>query len=84
MKNIYKYLRISAFIALVIFSSCDTFDLDLVNDPNSLTPEQADVDYFLNSIQEDFVRQIDGDADFDPNDNWQSGGAVYGDGLSIL
>lgn len=84
MKNIYRILRTSALIVLVIFSSCETFDLDLVDNPNALTPSQADVNFFLNSIQEDFVRQIDGDADYDNNDNWQSGGATYGDGLSIL
>ncbi len=84
MKNIYKYLRASTLIVLVIFSSCDTFDLNLTNDPNALTPIQADVDFFLSSIQEDFVRQIDGDADYDNSDNWQSGGATYGDGLSVL
>ena len=84
MKNINKYFRIPAFMVLMVFLSCNTFDLDLSNNPNALTPDQANVDYFLNSIQEDFVRQIDGDADYDNNDNWQSGGSVYGDGLSIL
>lgn len=84
MKNIYKYLRTLALMVLVIFSSCDTFELNLIDDPNALTPSQADVNFFLNSIQEDFVRQIDGDADYDNNDNWQSGGSTYGDGLSIF
>lgn len=84
MKNIVKYIRTTGLIVLILFSSCDNLELDLVNNPNSLTPSQADVNFFLNSIQEDFVRQIDGDADYDNNDNWQSGGATYGDGLSIL
>ena len=84
MKNIYKILRAIVVIVLVIFSSCDTFELNLTDDPNYLTPSQADVNFFLNSLQEDFVRQIDGDADYDNNDNWQSGGATYGDGLSIF
>lgn len=84
MKKRLQYFRTILLIVLVIFSSCDALDLDLTNNPNALTPEQADVNFFLNSIQEDFVRQIDGDADYDNNDNWQSGGATYGDGLSIL
>lgn len=84
MKNINRFLRILTLIVLVIFSSCDSFDLDLTNDPNFLTPEQADVDFFLSSIQEDFVRQIEGDADYDINDNWSSGGATLGDGLSLF
>ncbi len=84
MKNINKYIRTLALIVVVAFSSCDSFDLDLTNNPNALVPAQADVDFFLNSIQEDFVRQIDGDADYDNNDNMQSGGATNGDGLSIF
>ncbi|NQU84451.1 MAG: SusD/RagB family nutrient-binding outer membrane lipoprotein [Mariniphaga sp.] len=84
MKNINKFLRTLALVVLVIFSSCDSFDLNLTNDPNFLVPSQADVDFFLNSIQEDFVRQIEGDADYDANDNWQSGGITNGDGLSLF
>ena len=84
MKNIHRYLRILALTGLVIFASCDAFDLDLTENPNYLTPSQADVDFFLNSIQEDFVRQIEGDADYDNNDNWSSGGSTNGDGLSLF
>lgn len=84
MKNIYKYLRTSGLIVLVIFASCETYDLNLTDNPNALTPSQANVDFFLNSLQEDFVRQIDGDADYDVNDNWQSGGVTNGDGLSLF
>lgn len=84
MKNIIKYLRTLALIVIVSFSSCDSFDLELTNNPNFLVPEQADVDFFLNSIQEDFIRQIEGDADYDPNDNMQSGGATNGDGFSLF
>ena len=84
MKQINKYLKTLALIVFVIFSSCDSLELNLTNNPNFLTPIQADVDYFLNSIQEDFVRQIEGDADFDINDNWSSGGVTNGDGLSIF
>jgi len=84
MKNLNKYLKTLALIVLVIFSSCDSTDLDLTDNPNFLTPSQADVDFFLSSIQEDFVRQIEGDADYDANDNWQSGGVTQGDGLSLF
>ncbi len=82
MKNINKYILIVASLFLVF--SCETLELDLKDDPNFLTPDQASVDLFLTSIQEDFVRQIEGDADFDPNDNWQSGGNTNGDGLSLF
>ncbi len=84
MKNLYQYFRTSALVILVIFSACDTYDLNLTENPNALTPTQANVDFFLNSLQEDFVRQIDGDADYDINDNWSSGGVTNGDGLSLF
>lgn len=84
MKNINKYIALIIFGGLLVFSSCETFELDKVDDPNFLTPPQANADFFLNGIQEDFVRQIEGDADFDPNDNWESGGNTNGDGLSLF
>ncbi len=84
MKNSIKYIRTLALITVVVFSACDTFDLDLTSNPNYLNPDQANVDFFLSSIQEDFVRQIDGDADYDNNDNWSSGGSTNGDGLSLF
>ncbi|MEW7292314.1 SusD/RagB family nutrient-binding outer membrane lipoprotein [Aquimarina sp. 2304DJ70-9] len=82
MKNINRYILIATSLFLVL--SCETKELDLTEDPNFLTPEQASVDLFLASIQEDFVRQIEGDADFDPNDNWVTGGNTNGDGLSLF
>ncbi len=82
MKKLNKYILIVASFFLVF--SCETTELDLKEDPNFLTPEQADVDFFLTSIQEDFARQIEGDADFDSNDNWLSGGNTNGDGLSLF
>lgn len=82
MKNISKYIASIALGTALVFSSCETTELDLTENPNSLNPSQASVDFFLSSIQEDFVRQLEGDADFDTNDNWVSGGRTNGDGLS--
>lgn len=49
-------------LALVIsgsmFISCESTELDLTQDPNFLAPEQADPDFFLNAIQEDFARLV--------------------------
>lgn len=70
-------------ISILFIAGCESTELDIIQDPNSLAPNQANVDFFLNSIQEDFVRQLEGDADFDSNDNWQSGGSTLGDGLSV-
>ena len=84
MKKINKYLTPVIVSFVLVFWSCETTNLDMTNNPNSLTPDQASIDFFINSIQEDFVRQIEGDADYDVNDNWQSGGSTNGDGLSLF
>ncbi len=84
MKNINRYMTLTVLGGLLAFTSCETTELDITADPNALTPDQAGVDFFLNSIQEDFVRQFEGDADFDLNDNWASGGNTTGDGFNEL
>ena len=84
MKNINKYVALVVFGGMLTFNSCETTELDLTQNPNALTPDQASVDFFLNSIQEDFIRLMEGDADFDSNDNFQSGGAQNGDGFNLF
>ena len=84
MKNISKHIASVLLGIALVFSSCETLELDLTENPNFLNPNQANVDFFLASIQEDFVRQLEGDADFDNNDNWVSGGNTNGDGLSLF
>ncbi|MCW1953289.1 MAG: SusD/RagB family nutrient-binding outer membrane lipoprotein [Flavobacteriia bacterium] len=42
-------------IGLVSFTSCETTELELVDNPNALSPSQADATFFLNSIQVDFA-----------------------------
>lgn len=54
MKNINK---ISIFLLLVLglaFTSCETTDLELLDDPNDVTIEKADLDRFLVAIQDDY------------------------------
>ncbi len=84
MKKIKTYTILLALTGVLSFHSCETTELDITANPNALTPDQASVDFFLNSIQEDFIRQFEGDADFDLNDNWQSGGSTLGDGFNEL
>ena len=84
MKNTFKYIQGVVCSAVLVLASCETNELDLREDPNFLTPSQASPDFFINSIQEDFARHIDGDATGDPQDNFQTGGNVNGDGLSVL
>lgn len=51
-----KVLFAAASIFILIgVSSCETTNLDLLDSPNTLTPDQGDVDLFLNSIEIDFV-----------------------------
>lgn len=84
MKNINKYVALVVFGGMLTFSSCETTELDITQNPNALTPDQASVDFFLSSIQEDFIRLMEGDADFDANDNFVSGGAQNGDGFNLF
>ncbi len=48
MKNIFKT---GVLAVLMLAFSCDSFDLDLQNDPNFATPEQAEADFLYNNIQ---------------------------------
>jgi len=41
--------------AILVLASCETTELDLTSNPNALSPEQADPEFFLNSIQVDFA-----------------------------
>ncbi|WP_190809510.1 SusD/RagB family nutrient-binding outer membrane lipoprotein [Flagellimonas sp. S3867] len=85
MKTINRYFAgVILAIALFALHSCETTELDITADPNFLTPDQASVDFFLSSIQEDFVRQYEGTADFDVNDNFVGGGNTTGDGFNEL
>lgn len=49
MKKI-KYIFILV-LGVFTFNSCETTELDLLDNPNALVPNQADIDLFMNSIQ---------------------------------
>ena len=48
-------LIVGALIVALPFQGCETIELDLRENPNAVTPEQASPDLFLNAIQEDFA-----------------------------
>jgi SusD/RagB-like outer membrane lipoprotein len=51
-------LKIFAFFAallLLVFNSCETTELELLNSPNALSPSSANIDFFLTSIQTDLA-----------------------------
>ncbi len=81
MKRLYKILSLALVCSSVFFYSCETLELDLTENPNALTPGDADANFLLNSIQEDFVRQLEGDAAVGA-DNWGTGGFQNGDGFN--
>lgn len=58
MKKIFKYLSI-ALIGGVIVTSCETTELNLTENPNALTPTQADPDFYLNEVQVKFARVVE-------------------------
>lgn len=57
MKIIFNFLNAHYRKSLVLFGimfilgSCETNQLEILDNPNALTPDQADIDLFLNNIQ---------------------------------
>jgi hypothetical protein len=51
MKKIYKYLLITVLAMGTVFYSCETIELENLTSPNALSPDQADANALLNSIQ---------------------------------
>lgn len=58
MKTIYKYFLLTILATSTVFVSCETTELELLTSPNALSPDQADPDFLLNSIQMDYVDAI--------------------------
>ena len=55
MKKIKNILKIAVVLLGVIsFTSCETTELDITQNPNALSPDQGSADFFLNGIQVDF------------------------------
>ena len=51
MKRIFKYLMMTVIAAGTMFYSCETTELEDLVSPNALSPDLADADLLLNSIQ---------------------------------
>ena len=55
MKIFIKNLVLTVFSAGLILS-CESTELDLITDPNAVSPDQATPDFYLNRVQEEFAR----------------------------
>ncbi len=61
MKNISKFFAYVLLAAGLVFASCETTELDLLDDPNNVTQDKANLNRFMVQIQLDFasfMRQI--------------------------
>ncbi len=57
MKN-YNKISIVGILMLMLCISCETVDLNQLNDPSELTPSSADPELLLNNVQLRFVNAI--------------------------
>jgi hypothetical protein len=55
MKIFIKNLVLTLFSAGLVLS-CETTELNLITDPNAVSPDEATPDFYLNSVQEEFAR----------------------------
>jgi hypothetical protein len=64
-KNKYSIISkiASVFFILAIANSCNTVDFDKLDTPNSLTPNQADLDLFINSMELNFAYFVENVSD---------------------
>jgi len=51
MKKIYNVLFIAFLSAFTVFQSCETVELEMLENPNSLSPDQANPTLLFNSVQ---------------------------------
>ena len=54
MKKINKISILLILLLGLTFTSCETTDLDLVNDPNQVTVVNGDLERYMTAIQVDF------------------------------
>ncbi|WP_025741878.1 SusD/RagB family nutrient-binding outer membrane lipoprotein [Aquimarina pacifica] len=61
--NILRYVAMSLMLTAImtVTNSCESTELELLNDPSSLSPEQASEDLFINNIQLGVAAFFDGD-----------------------
>ncbi len=58
MKNLYKLMLVAFAVGSMLFQSCETVELEQVDNPNALSPDQADPNLLLNAIQRAYVTNM--------------------------
>jgi hypothetical protein len=59
MKKIFRFLILTVLLGgTLLYTSCETLELEQTQSPDNATPEQSEIDLFLNSIQIDFGRNM--------------------------
>lgn len=64
MKNTIKFIMAFLMAGSTLFYSCETIELEQIENPNTLTPDQADPNLLLNSIQLAYLSNM---GDFNAN-----------------
>jgi len=64
MKKINNLIKIMVLFGVISFTSCETTELDLTENPNALSPSQADPDFFLNFVQVNFASFVESTGSF--------------------
>mmetsp|Transcript_18576 Transcript_18576/g.21914 ORF Transcript_18576/g.21914 Transcript_18576/m.21914 type:complete len:583 (-) Transcript_18576:951-2699(-) len=55
MKKIYRFLILTVLLgSTLLYTSCETLELEQTQSPDDATPDQSEIGLFLNSIQIDF------------------------------
>ena len=58
--KIRQYKFSIMLFALFLVSSCETTQLEILDDPNAVVPDQSDINFFLNSIQFATISMLEG------------------------
>ena len=59
MKNLFKILSVVAIVGALSLQSCETTELDLRENPNALSKDQASPDFLMNQIQLSFAGWVE-------------------------
>ena len=59
MKNLFKIFSVVAIVGVLSLQSCETTELDLRENPNALSKDQASPDFLMNQVQLSFASWVE-------------------------